>query len=577
MSILRSEHPNPQFERSNWYNLNGEWQFEIDNTGSGKEKGFHNAGHKLSGKIYVPFCPESTLSGVNNTDFMLGVWYKRTVHIPIEKLSDKIILHFGAVDYKCSVFINGNTVGTHKGGYSSFELDVTKWIKAGDNEISVYAEDDTRDPLIPRGKQSESYASNGCCYTRTTGIWQTVWMEFKPFVNIEKVKFYPNTEKCSVMVEAVLQGAGKFTTTVLYKGKNVGAASAKSGGGRLMLDIRLCEKHLWEPGKGRLYDVILNYGEDSVKSYFGLRSIRLDDRKFLINEKSVFQRLVLDQGYYPNGIYTAPSDEALVNDILISMNMGFNGARLHQKVFEPRFLYHCDRLGYIVWGEYGNWGLDHTLKESIYSILPEWLEILERDFNHPAIIGWSPYNETWDIDGRHQYDEAVKLVYEVTKTVDPTRPCIDSSGHYHVKTDIFDVHDYEQNSEKFKAHYEKAMLKNTIDDPQGERQKYNGEPLFISEYGGILWSDHMDGWGYGSRPQTKEEFIERFKGLTDALLQNPAVFGLCYTQLTDVEQEQNGLYTYDRKAKFNPDMIKNILCKPAAIEHTSDDVSEKYA
>lgn len=205
-----------------------------------------------------------------------------------------------------------------------------------------------------------------------------------------------------------------------------------------MLTLALSEKHLWEIGEGRLYDLILTFGDDSVKSYFGLRSVGFDGHRFLLNGKSVFQRLVLDQGFYPDGIYTAPSDGELAADVERAAAMGFNGARLHEKVFEERFLYHCDRMGYMVWGEYPNWGLDHTYADSIYSVLPEWLDEVERDFNHPSIIGWCPFNETWDIDGRRQCDEMIASVYRATKAADPTRPCIDTSGSVHVMTDVYE-------------------------------------------------------------------------------------------------------------------------------------------
>ena len=283
-------------------------------------------------------------------------------------------------------------------------------------------------------------------------------------------------------------------------------------------------------------------------------------------------RLVLDQGFYPDGIYTAPSDEALKNDILLSKAVGFNGARLHEKVFEERFLYHCDKEGYIVWGEYPNWGLDHTKKEAIYHILPEWLEEVKRDFNHPAIIGWCPFNETWDINGCRQENSVLELIYKATKAADTTRPCIDTSGNYHVVTDIYDVHDYDQNPETFKSNYDKLFKEGELYDQvnrSGKRQEYKGDcPVFISEYGGIRWSVVNDGsgWGYGNAPKAAEEFIERYRGLTTALLENPGLCGFCYTQLTDVEQEQNGIYTYYRKEKFDSAIFKEINTQPAAAE-----------
>ena len=566
--IYRSEYPKPQFMRENWLNLNGEWQFEIDNSNSGEERKLFNEAQDFSLKINVPFCPESKLSGVENVNFMNSVWYKREFEITEKQLEGRVVLHFGAVDYKTTVYINGNKCGSHKGGYVSFSFDITDYAVLGKNTVTVHAMDDTRSRMIPSGKQSEKYSSWGCYYTRTTGIWQTVWLEFVPEAHIKSVKYITDINNATININAVLCGSGTFVAEAFYEGVSMGKAQVVSSGGNANITINLAEKHLWEVGNGRLYDLVLTFGEDRVQSYFGLRDIRLEGKKFLINGKSVFQRLVLDQGFYPDGIYTAPSDQELCADIKRSQALGFNGARLHEKVFEERFLYHCDKLGYIVWGEYPNWGLDHSYADSIYAILPEWLEEIDRDFNHPSIIGWCPLNETWDQNGRKQYDEMLALVYKATKAADSTRPCIDTSGNYHVVTDIYDLHDYEQNPDVFASHYEPLGNSNVFDffSAFKDRQRYDGKmPFFVSEYGGIGWSVN-EGWSYGNAPKSAEEFIERFKGLTDALLDNENMFGFCYTQLTDVEQEQNGLYTYDRKPKFDTKTFKAILSRKAAIE-----------
>lgn len=566
MIIPRNEHPNPQFERADWLCLNGEWDFEIDNGNSGAQRGLFNDDIRFADKITVPFCPQSKLSGIEHKDFMLSVWYKKEINLNSDNLKKDILLHFGAVDYEAVIYVNGKKAGNHRGGYVSFCIDITEFCKEGKNIITVNALDNERDPLIPRGKQSEEFYSHNCDYTRTTGIWQTVWLEFVPKSRIEKIKIYPDIDSCAVTVIGFLTGAGNFKAEAVFDGKKVGEACVSSDGGRTELKIALAEKYLWQIGDGKLYDLILTFNEDCVKSYFGLRSVKLDGNKFLLNGKSVFQRTILDQGFYPDGIYTAPSDEALKGDIELSMACGFNGARLHQKVFEPRFLYHADKLGYIVWGEYPNWGLDHSLADSVFSVLPEWLEEIDRDFNHPSIIGWCPFNETWDVNGRQQNDEVLRSVYLATKAADDTRPCIDTSGNYHVVTDIYDVHDYEQDPSVFKENYDKLTETGELFDHFPDRQHYiKGQPVFISEYGGIRWSDG-DGWGYGNAPKTGEEFIERYNGLTTALLNNNKIMGFCYTQLTDVEQEQNGLYTYDRKAKFDPRIFYDINTKKAAIE-----------
>ena len=563
----RKEHPKPQFERENWMNLNGEWEFEFDFGNSGEERGLYTPDAPFSRKIQVPFCPESALSGIGYTDFMRSVWYRRKINLEKENLSGRVFLHFGAVDHSATVYVNGRRCGSHKGGYVSFKTDVTPFVREGENAVVVHAEDDIKSRLVARGKQAETYYSEQCVYTRTTGIWQTVWLEFVPETHIERVKYYPDIHAGALTILAEVQGEGVFSADAFFEGKEMGGACVSSHGGTVALTIRLKEKHLWEVGRGGLYDLRLRYGGDSVKSYFGLRSVRLDGYKFLINEVSVFQKLILDQGFYPDGIYTAPSDEALLADIERSMAMGFNGARLHEKVFEERFLYHCDKKGYIVWGEFPNWGLDLSYPDSIYGILPEWMEEVERDFNHPALIGWCPFNETWDEGGRRQFNEVLSVVYRATKALDPTRPCIDTSGLFHVCTDIFDVHDYTQDPGELAKNYESLPKDGTIKDRFADRQTYvKGTPIFVSEFGGIRWAEEQEGWGYGNAPKTETEFLERFQGQVDALLDNPCMFGFCYTQLTDVEQEQNGLYTYDRKSKFDPAKIRKILSREAAIE-----------
>ena len=567
MTIPRSEHPDPQFQRKDWLNLNGEWDFEFDFGNSGLRAGVLEK-DEWSRKINVPFCPESKLSGIEYTDFIAAVWYRKSVTVTEAQLEGRVLIHFGAVDYETYLYVNGEEAGYHKGGYTSFTFDITEFLTAGENVIAVNARDDVRDPLVPRGKQSELYNSHGCDYTRTTGIWQTVWLEFVPKAYVKSFKLFPDTVNATLGVSAVVEGEGAFKAEAFYDGRLVGSFE-KTAAGFVSGDIKLSETHLWEVGCGRLYDLKITFGDDEISSYFGLRDIHIDGYKVLINGKSVFQRLVLDQGFYADGIYTAPSDEALEKDIRLSLAVGFNGARLHQKVFEPRFLYHCDRLGYIVWGEFGNWGLDYSRDGALEAMLPQWCESVARDFNHPAIVGWCPFNETWDRDGRKQNDELLRIVYRVTKQLDETRPCIDTSGNFHVETDIFDVHDYEQKVEIFKGNYDRLMTEGVLFEHFPDRQEYDGKkPAFVSEYGGIQWSlgSRGDAWGYGNAPKSEQEFIDRYKGLTDALLDNERMFGFCYTQLYDIEQEQNGLYYYDRSPKFDPEIFRRINSRKAAIE-----------
>ncbi|MDD6728033.1 MAG: glycoside hydrolase family 2 TIM barrel-domain containing protein [Eubacteriales bacterium] len=575
-----STHPNPQLERENWVSLNGKWDFGFKKAKpffnlSDNEKDimnfYHNA--KFTHEINVPYCIESVLSGIGYTDFVNAVWYRKTVEI--SNTDGCVFLHIGAADYLTSVIINGKLAGSHKGGYTSFSFDISPYIKQGENEIFILCQDDTKSPLIPSGKQSNRKNSYACSYTRTTGIWQTVYLEYTPKEHINSFEIYPNPDQKEVTISFSLTGRENLSCTVFYDGKAVGCNAIENAFGNVILHIPLDEIHLWEVGHGRLYDLEITFGGDKVKSYFGLRSVGLENYKFLINGKSVFQRLVLDQGYYRKGIYTAQNDEELIRDIRLSIDLGFNGARLHQKVFDPRFLYFCDRAGYMVWGEYANWGIDYSSYKLTEIFLAEWKEAVERDFNHPSIIGWCPFNETWNYHGRRQNDNLISTVYDFTKAVDTTRPCIDTSGNFHTKTDIYDVHDYRFKPDEFKKDYDKLVTDGTlyehvlIDNPG--RQHYNGEPVFISEYGGIKWETDKEykSWGYGDDVKSEEEFAERYCGLTDAITKNERILGFCYTQLYDVEQEQNGLYTYDRKPKFSAetyDKIRKSNVAVAAIE-----------
>lgn len=586
MNIPRAEHPNPQWERETWKNLNGPWEFEFDFGCSAVERRLWEK-KRFDREILAPFCPESRLSGIGYTDFISGVAYRRNFELSQEELSGRVLLHFGAVDYEASVYVNGTLVGSHKGGYTSFCFDITKHVAPGPNTLFVAVKDDVRSGLQPKGKQAHLYASSGCDYTRTTGIWQTVWLEFVPERHIQSAKYYPDPANGKVTVTGLVQGQGTLQLTALWEDKPVGEAALSVEDGFFTVQLDLSETHLWEPGKGGLYTLLLSFGEDRVKSYFGLRTAKFQGRKFLLNGKSLFQRFVLDQGFYPDGIYTAPTEEDLVKDIQLSFAAGFNGARLHEKVFEARFLYHCDRLGYLVWGEYPNWGLDHAHPLSTETYLNQWSEAVERDFNHPAIIGWCPFNETWGYREEREKNALLTSLYKLTKRLDPTRPCIDSSGNYRVLSEVYDIHDYDQDTQRFQARWdgltdriretggvipaEDPFFNSAPEGPSGRapffNQPYDNQPIFVSEYGGIRWPDDtMEGWGYGNAPATPEEFFARYKGLTEALLNNPEIFGFCYTQLYDVEQEVNGLYTYGRAQKFDISLIQKINQQKAAIE-----------
>ena len=573
--IPRSEYPRPQLARPDWMNLNGTWQFEIDNGDTGRERGLPEA-KVLAGEILVPFCPESSLSGVGHKDFMRAVWYRREFTLP-DTWNQNVLLHFGAVDYATEAWVNGQSVGKHRGGYSSFTFDITAALKGGVNTLVVCAQDDTRSGKQPTGKQSHRYDSFACLYTRTTGIWQTVWLESVPKLHIDKLLLTPDAANGTLAVEARLSGHGggnQMLVSASFGGAAMGEVKAAVDSRTVRVTLPLKESHLWAPGSPLLYDLqvkLFKNGEatesDEVTSYFGLRSVSYDDRKLYLNGKPLFQRLVLDQGFYPDGIYTAPTDEALRHDIELGLEMGFNGARLHQKMFEERYLYWADKLGYLVWGEHANWGLDIGDPKNLENFLPEWLETLQRDYSHPALVGWCPFNETGD-SRSPQADAILSTVYAATKAADPTRPVIDTSGYLHVITDIYDVHDYDQNPETFAERHEGLKIGDAWQNFP-TREKYEGQAYFISEYGGIWWNpSQLDdvSWGYGDRPKDHEEFYDRYEKLTMALLNHPRMCAFCYTQLTDVELEVNGLYTYERGVKHDAARIRAINTRKAAIE-----------
>lgn len=570
MNIPRPEYPRPQLRRGEgtYTNLNGVWDIELDPSVSGHERDLLHKPYSM--KITVPYVIESKLSGVEHIDFMNAVWYRRTFDTPeFNPDKERLILRFGAVNYSAEVWLNGVNLGSHFGGYTPFSFDITDTVRAEGNELVLWVKNDVRDPLQPTGKQSMNYYNCGCMYTRCTGIWQTVWIERVPKTYIKSLKMTPDIDRECLDVEVRLAGddfCGTLTAAASYKGEAVANVTVTANASVVRFTLSVKNPHLWDVGKPELYDMTLTVGDDTVDTYFGMRKVAVRGKAIELNNRAVFQRLVLDQGYYPDGIYTAPSDDALRRDIELSMKAGFNGARLHMKVFEPRLIYHADTMGYLLWGEYPNWGLDYTKTEIVSVMLPEWLEELERDYNSPAIIGWCPLNETWG--NRKEITHTV--LYDVTKACDPMRPVIDVSGYYHTnKHDVYDVHDYNQNPAEIRRNYEPLITGEGKPFDHGQGVKYDfKKPFFVSEYGGIQWlSKRTDGaWGYGEAPKDMEEFYARLEGLTDALLDNPMICAFCYTQLTDVYQETNGIYNFDRSEKFDMDRIHAIFAKKAAIE-----------
>ena len=606
-NLPRPEYPRPQFVRRDWLCLNGSWEFEIDAGDSGFERGLHQKS-PLAGTITVPFCPEAPHSGIGVTDFMAAVWYRRTVAVPTAWSGKTVLLHFGAVDYDATVWVNGQQAGRHRGGFTPFTVSLAGLARAGEEITIVVRAQDTPQEPKPRGKQSQAYGNSGCNYFRTTGIWQTVWLEPVPEVYLKRTRITPDLANGCFHLEQPLSNNRpglRLRAALSDEGGEIVRAEVRADldlAPRLTLPIPPERRRVWRPGDPHLYSLRLELIDaqgnvvDAFDSYAGLRSIAIDGQAVRLNGEIIFQRLVLDQGFYPEGIMTAPDDAALVRDIELSQAVGFNGARLHQKVFEERFLYHADRMGYLVWGEFPDWGargLRSQQQQFDITFCAQWLEALERDYAHPALVGWCGLNETWEplADYITSVDDASRAMFLAAKSMDTSRPVLDASGYSHrvAESDIYDSHDYLQDPEKFALHY--AGLQDgrpfvnqggPEDKPQAWSYPYTGQPFFVSEFGGIHWNPDAQlltgtgadqsaaalaaSWGYGATPRTLEEFYARFEGLCRVLLENPHMFGYCYTQLTDVYQEENGLFFFDRRAKFDLARLHAVQTRPAAIE-----------
>ena len=579
----RPEYPRPQFERAEWINLNGDaWTFAFDFGESGREVGrelFKSKG--FDRKIVVPFCPESKLSGIGYTDFIPAMWYHRKIDIPAGWAGKRVILNFGGVDYESEVYVDGKSVGLHYGGSVSFSVDLTHSVRPGQShDLVVRVKDDVRNGKQPIGKQSSPYKSAGCSYTRTTGIWQTVWLEAVDRAGLADCQIVPDLDAGRfVFTPAFLSDTAKTLAIEIRTadGKPAGRAEARAVSG-VAVAVPLSVARPWSPEDPHLYDVVYEVKDaagavvDRVKAYAGLRKVSVENGRILLNNKPRYLRFVLDQGFYPDGIWTAPTDAALKRDIELSMAAGFNGARLHQKVFEERFHYWADRLGYLTWGEMTSWGADPHDVTAARNFIPEWCETVRRDRNHPSIIAWTPYNETWSFSDGNQHQRTQNDVYRLTKALDPTRPVNTASGDCHSLTDIWAIHNYDR-ADKLGA----------IDVPEGKvwqseqwwaqpwnklpYRDYDGQPYLIDEFGGLGWVPperrHADNtWGYGNAIKTEKEFFDILRGEVECIMKAKRIVGFCYTQLTDVEQEQNGVYFYDRTAKFDVAKFREIFTLP---------------
>lgn len=592
-TMPRPEYPRPQLHRERWTNLNGEWDFTFDVEDLGITEDWQsvtsedldsgNSPFDLS--ITVPFCYQSKLSGIGETDFHDIVWYARTFEHRFADGEEHLLLHFGAVDYRATVWVNGVQIVEHEGGHTPFSAEVTHALRGEKNVVVVRAEDPSRDVTIPRGKQYWKEKSEGIFYTRTTGIWQTVWLEPVNRHRIGSLRLTPDVDAACVDVELEIeryQSGLVLRLSIELEGAPVledhVAARSSLVERRLPLLLRgeapdtprlsqWPRPALWSPEEPNLYDLkveLLDEDDavlDAVESYFGLRKIETRDGKVFLNNRPYYQRLVLDQGYFPDGILTAPTDDDLRRDIELAKEMGFNGARKHQKVEDPRWLYWADTLGFLVWGEMAN--AYQYSQDYVRRIAAEWQEAIRRDYNHPCIVAWVPMNESWGVPNLMRDSRQVEhllSLYHLTRSLDVTRLVVSNDGWEHALTDLCNIHDY-RDADALARSY--ATPETSVAATPANRPIYvpghghRGEPILITEFGGIAFDSQGGGWGY-TTVSDAEEFLERYESLIYALLKSDPVQGFCYTQLTDVEQEVNGLLTYNRKPKADLSRIREI-------------------
>jgi len=576
MTIQRSEYPRPQFVRENWLTLNGVWDFEYDDANVGLQEKWYEKS-SFSKKINVPFAYQSELSGIGDTSFHDLVWYHKEFQVPAEWSAKRVILHFGAVDYRAWVWVNGQFVTFHEGGHTPFQVELSHLNVNEANSIVVRVEDITTALDQPRGKQYWKEQSESIFYTRTTGIWQSVWLEAVSPCYLEKVKLTPHIDTDEIEIEYTVNQAepsDQLEIEISFGGTLVSKEITQLTRAKSTLHIKLNDFNvhgpgrLWSPESPNLYDItyrIIREQQviDEVFGYFGMRKISIENNKVFLNNEPYYMKLVLDQGYFPKGILTAPTDEDLRRDVELTKEMGFNGARKHQKVEDPRYFYWADKLGLLVWGEMAN-SYQFT-EDAVRRITSEWQEAIERDYNHPSLVVWVPLNESWGVPNllsdKRQQDHSLSLYY-LTKSLDPTRPVISNDGWEHTKSDICTIHDYESKKEVLKERY--SSVESILQSTPGRKLIYlpeyqhNGEPFNVSEFGGIAYKkSEWEGWGY-SGASDDQDFIKRYYDVVSALLESSLVQGFCYTQLTDVEQEINGLLTYDRKPKVDLEIIKSI-------------------
>ncbi len=569
------DYPRPQFVRKDWTNLNGEWKFCFDDNIEGVKDNLFLSDNFFDRKIIVPFSYETEMSGVFDESHHNCVWYSRSFKVQKEDKKRKI-LHFEGSDYITSVWINGQAVGSHVGGYSRFSFDITEMTVDGDNTVTVMAKD-CMSSEIPRGKQRWLKDNFGCWYVQTTGIWKTVWLESVPEIHLESVKITPDLDNGCVVFEYKASDSCEVDAEITFNGKLIAVQRTALTNGKQTVSVNVETDSLewkiatWSPENPNLYDVTFRVYKngticDEVGSYFGMRKINIEGQYVCLNNNPIYQRLILDQGYWEKSGITPPSEEALIEDIEKIRQLGFNGLRKHQKIEDERFLFWCDIKGMLVWSEMA--AAYSFSDEAIKAFTQEWIEILNQNYNHPSIIVWTPFNESWGVPNIRQnkkHQDFTVGIYHLTKAFDSMRPVITNDGWEHTCSDIITLHEYEQDSKTFFNIFsdEKAVLGDKILMTNGRYAfakgwEYKGQPVIISEYGGTAISGEGDGWGYGNKVENAEGLIKRYDELTSAIKRLPYVSGYCYTQVTDVQQETNGLMDIGRNFKCDPDKISEI-------------------
>ena len=589
----RKDYPRPQLMRSAWQNLNGEWDFAFDEENRGVRENWQNGIPKKK-KIQVPFSYETRASGIGDPAQHEVVWYQRNFSFA-KKEGKRTLLHFEGADFQTEVWVNGKAAGKHTGAYSRFSFDVTALLQEGENSLVVRCQD-SMSVEIPRGKQRWMRENYACWYVQTTGIWKTVWMEEVPEIYIGEVKLTPEIASGELQIEAKIVDEGSdereekprellLLSEAFFDGKKIGSVETAIHLGRASQRLSVLREdlfewglHLWTPESPALYDLKLTLMEqtsdekstlDEVLSYFGMREIRIDHGNILLNNVPLYQRLILDQGYFEESGLTPPSVDALVLDIDRVKEMGFNGVRKHMKVEDERFLYLADVKGLLVWSEMA---AHYRFSDAaVQEYTKEWMEVLRQNYNHPSIITWTPFNESWGIpqvETEMRQQHYTEAIYHLTKAFDPMRPVISNDGWEHTVSDIITLHDYEEDGERFLNRYlthKEEILRTQLyhcghKSAMANGYSYEGQPVILSEYGGIAFADKQQGeWGYGNAVKSEEEFLLRLQKITAAIYQVPYIVGFCYTQVSDVEQEVNGLMRENRTYKVDPQKIRPII------------------